>query len=181
MLRSLWEFTKAVIPWVLFAIFDVLGQNFNLPVLRDFSNLELAYLIFFTILVGTFFAFHNLLSKLNECKSNLDRRNEISVVLNNLSELRKLGVAHRHASGRLSNQSQIDKWMEDVSAWRQDVIRQLVELSPAEVGLFDTLDEFKAPQFNHIQNPVIRHEMQMLYAETHRIESTMLRWMGYAD
>jgi hypothetical protein len=81
MLSSLYEFLRNLWPWIAFAAFDLIGQNFNIPVLRDFTNLELAVLVFITILVGSFLAFHDLVNQRDECKTKLDRKEVIEAVL----------------------------------------------------------------------------------------------------
>jgi len=178
--KSLLEFLRAMLPWILFAVFDFLGARYNFPILREFTDLELINLLYVILLIGSFLAFHNMKKQKDELATKLDRRAEITSVLSNLSTLRTEGVVLRHEGARLADQQGIADWKTRVQQWRTNVLTELAKLSPTEVGLFDTLDQFLTPTFSEVLDPIVRHEMQMLFAETHRLESASLRWQGYA-
>jgi len=180
MFGSLIEFGKVMSPWVLFAIIDFLGSRSNFPIIRTFSDQETIHSIYIILLIGSFVAFHNMKKQRDELASKLDRRDEINAVLENLLTCRERGVALRDQGDSIVTQNDIDDWKDNNDQWRTEVIDELRKLSPAEVGLFDTLDSFQPLQFSGISDPVVLHEMQMLFAETHRIEATMLRWQSYS-
>lgn len=179
MLNSLVEFLRALWPWLAFALFDLLGQNFNIPILRDFTDSELMALLFVTVLLGSFLAFHRIKGERDECMKKLDRREIIEAVLGQLSSLREQGVTLRHEGASFEAADEIEGWRDRVSDWRAQVISQLYKLSPAEVGFFKTLDFFQAPDYSDVMDSDQRHQVRMLFAETHRIEAASLRWQGY--
>jgi hypothetical protein len=93
--------------------------------------------------------------------------------------LRERGVALRHEGAKLSDTDEIDGWQSRVNEWRSQAIKQLSRLSPAEVGFFKTLDFFQAPDYKHVSDADQRHQVRMLFTETHRIEAACLRWQGF--
>ena len=179
MFNSVWEYFRALLPWILFCLFDLVGARLNFPVLRDFTDLELALFIFLILMLGSFSAFHRVRSQRETARRALDRRDAIAQALATLAHLRDDGVALRHQGKRVRTKPQKKDWTIKIYKWRDDVSWELAALSPTEVALFHTLDSFDAPEFRNVRDKIVRHEMQMLFAETHRIRGTSLRWQTF--
>jgi hypothetical protein len=178
MTTSLLQFGRALIPWIVFAVFDVIGAQYDFPVLGELSDHELRSFVCIVLLIGAFFAFHNLRKERDELAQKLDRRSEINAALQELSSLRSAGVALRNQGPRLGS-AQVQAWKSQVEDWRANVVSELSNLSPAEVGLFDTLDTYQLVQVPGVTDPDVQDQMQMLLAETGRIAAAMLRWQTY--
>jgi len=170
------DFGKALVPWILFAIFDLVGSSLDFPILREFSPTELAILVFTIILVGAFLAYRGARNEAKRLHSMLDRREVIAGVLASLAQMRDRGVALRHEGKRLRAKLAKEDWTKSIYQWRDLVSWELARLSSTEVALFHTLDWFDAPPFKGVRDRRIRHEMRMLFAETHIILAASLRW-----
>ena len=176
MLPILIDFAKDLLPWIIFALFDFAGSRLNFPILRDFSPMELIGFVFVIILVGAFLAYRRARNETKRLRQSLDRREVIAAVLTNVAQMRDQGVALRHEGKRLRGKAAKEDWTKRIYEWRDLVSWELARLSSTEVALFHTLDWFDAPPFTAVRDRRIRHEMRMLFAETHIMLAASLRW-----